>query len=79
MQQDQAEQPVEEAKAASNDVDQMTELPGQNHDTQINAETPMTLASDPLGAGANPRVHSGMELPLNRLDEVNESAAMLAT
>ena len=38
----------------------------------------MTLASDPFANGG-PRVNSGMEIPLNTLEEVNESAAMLAT
>ena len=36
----------------------------------------MTLVSDALPGAANinnPRIHSGMDMPLNQLDEVNES------
>ena len=41
----------------------------------------MTLVSDTLRSGAGgPRVNSGMDVPpLASLEEVNESAAMLAT
>ena len=39
----------------------------------------MTLVSaDPMGAGG-PRVNSGMDFPLNTLEEVNESVVNIAT
>ena len=46
------------------------------HDTQIVSETPMTLASgagNPLAAG---RINSDMELPMDVVEDANESAQM---
>ena len=58
---------------AKDKADEATELPDQHHETQVVSESPMTLISDPV-AHANIRVQSRAEIPLNQLDEVNESA-----
>ena len=56
-------------------MDEMTNLPAQQLETQIVSESPMTHVSDALpGANINnTRVQSGLDMPLNQLDEVNES------
>lgn len=52
-----------------------TDMPNQNHETQVMSETPMTIASgaDQAANGLFGRV-SQQELPLNELREANESA-----
>ena len=50
-----------------------TEMPGQQQDTQMISESPMTHVSDPFGNQT--RINSGMEPPLQQLDEVAEDNA----
>ena len=49
-------------------------MPGQQQDTQMISESPMTHISDPLGN--QNRINSGMEPPL---DEIIEDTANVAT
>ena len=51
----------------------VTEMPGQQQDTQMISESPMTHVSDPFGNQT--RINSGMEPPLQQLDEVAEDNA----
>ena len=52
-------------------------MPGQQQDTQMISESPMTHVSDPFANQT--RINSGMEPPLQQLDEEAEENAIQAT